>query len=76
MEKKKGKLQKYNPDKIIKGILKCGATKSQAKSILKTVEKELLVIPTSKIRKVVLRELKSKNPKAYREWLAYDRKRK
>ncbi len=71
-----GTAQPYDREKLVESIIKAGASKKTAEKIADIVEKEIAdrkEVTTRTIRSIVLRELRKRDPKAWDNWVFYDR---
>ena len=71
-----GTAQPYDREKLVESIIKAGASKKTAEKIADVVEKEIAdrkEVTTRTIRSIVLRELRKRDPKAWDNWVFYDR---
>jgi ribonucleoside-triphosphate reductase len=62
--KSDGRVEKFQPEKIIRACIRAEVPKKIAREIAKAISKEVYgLIPAKKIRKLVIRELKRRNPR-------------
>lgn len=79
VKKKGGKKEQFVKEKIVVAIMKSGGKAETARAIARDVETELtskVVVTSEKLKSEILKRLKQKDAKAYRAWLAYNKKSK
>jgi len=74
VKKRKGKIEKFSIQKIIKSCRKAGAKASEARRVAEEVTKSL-AIPTKRIGMNVIRSLKKVNKEAARNFEKFFKKK-
>jgi len=79
IRKRNGKREDFIREKIVVSVLKAGGNIRRARNIARQVERVVSrssAATTRQIRTEVLDRLRSRDAKAYRGWLAYDKQYK
>ncbi len=79
VRRRSGRREPFVKEKIVVAVMKSGGKPETARAIAHDVESALtsdVVVTTERVRGEVLRRLRQKDARAYRSWIAYDKKSK
>lgn len=79
VRKRNGDREEFVREKIVLSVVGAGGNLRRARNIAREVERKLsgrAVVETELIKGEVLERLRSRDSRAYRGWLAYDRQNK